>query len=104
MVRQEAIQALCNGIVEGFHPEKVVLFGSYAYGVPDEGSDVDLLVIRHFEGKSPRVAAEMMTRIRPDFPVDILVRNQQTVQSRLALGDTFMREVMERGKVLYAAS
>ena len=53
MVGPEAIQALCEGIIKRFSPEKVVLFGSYAYGQPDEGSDVDLLVIMHFKGKAP---------------------------------------------------
>jgi len=41
MVSPEAIQALCGAIVREFHPDKVVLFGSYAWGQPDEASDVD---------------------------------------------------------------
>lgn len=104
MVRLESIQALCEGIVQGFHPEKVVLFGSYAYGQPDEGSDVDLLVIMPFEGKAPYIAADMMARLRPPFPVDILVRDPAMLRKRLELGDPFMHQVMEQGKVLYAAS
>jgi predicted nucleotidyltransferase len=104
MVRIESIQALCEGIVQGFHPEKVVLFGSYAYGKPDEGSDVDLLVVMAVEGKAPRIAADMMARLRPSFPVDILVRDPSVLQQRLELGDPFLCEVMRQGKVLYAAS
>jgi len=104
MVRPEAIRALCEGIVQGFHPEKVVLFGSYAYGQPDEGSDVDLLVIMAFSGKAPRHAAAIMAHLRPAFPVDILVRDPETLRQRLNLGDPFLHEVMDRGKVLYAAS
>jgi len=104
MVRPEAIQALCESIIQGFHPEKVVLFGSYAYGQPDEGSDVDLLVIMPFLGTAPRVAATMMAQLRPSFPVDILVRNPDYLKHRLTLGDPFLREVMDRGRVLYAAS
>jgi predicted nucleotidyltransferase len=104
MVHPEAIQALCEAIVQGFHPETVVLFGSYAYGKPDEDSDVDLLVIMPFQGKAPRFAAEIIARLRPVFPVDILVRDPGTLRLRLELGDPFLREVMDRGKVLYAAS
>ena len=104
MVGPEAIQSLCDGIIQGFSPEKVVLFGSYAYGQPDEGSDVDLLVIMPFKGKAPHLAAAMMTQLRPSFPVDILVRNPETMRYRLFLGDPFLNEVMERGKVLYAAT
>ena len=101
MVRPEAIQALCEGIVRAFHPERVVLFGSYAYGQPKEDSDVDLLVIMSFSGKAPRLAAAMVAHLRPIFPVDILVRDPVTLQRRLDLGDPFLREVMDRGKVLY---
>jgi predicted nucleotidyltransferase len=102
MVGPEAIQSLCEGIIQGFSPEKVVLFGSYAYGQPDEGSDVDLLVIMPFEGKAPRLAAAMMAQLRPPFPVDILVRDPETIRYRLHLGDPFLSDVMARGRVLYA--
>ncbi len=80
MVGPEAIQALCEGIVKGFSPEKVVLFGSYAYGQPGEGSDVDLLVIMPVNGKAPRLAAAMMAQLRPPFPVDILVRDPEIIK------------------------
>jgi len=75
MVLPEAIQAHCEGIIREFHPEKVILFGSYAYGQPDADSDVDLLV-----------------------------RDPETLSQRLSLGDPFLHEVMGRGCVLYAAS
>jgi len=104
MVSPEAIQALCEGIIRGYHPEKVVLFGSYAYGQPDEGSDVDLLVVLPFSGKGPRLAAAMMAHLRPAFPVDILVRDPGFLLDRLSLGDPFLRQVMDHGRVLYAAS
>jgi len=104
MVLPEAIQAHCEGIIREFHPEKVILFGSYAYGQPDADSDVDLLVIMPFAGKAPRIAAAMMARLRPGFPVDILVRDPETLSQRLSLGDPFLHEVMGRGCVLYAAS
>ena len=104
MVLPEAIQSLCEGIIREFHPEKVILFGSYAYGLPDSNSDVDLLVIMPFVGKAPRVAAAIVARLRPGFPVDILVRDPETLHCRLSLGDPFLREVMDRGSVLYAAS
>ena len=101
MVRPEAIQTLCDEIVQAFHPEQVVLFGSYAYGNPDDGSDVDLLVIMPFSGKAPHHAAAMVAHLRPAFPVDILVRDPETLRRRLNLGDPFLQEVMARGKVLY---
>ena len=104
MIRPEAIQALCEGIIQGFNPEKVVLFGSYANGQPDESSDVDLLVIMPCTGKAARLAAKITAHLRPGFPVDILVRDPMTLKHRLSLGDPFLQELMDRGRVLYAAT
>lgn len=44
-ITDELIQEIKNRIVSGVHPEKIILFGSYAYGTPTKDSDVDLLVI-----------------------------------------------------------
>ncbi len=46
MITQEQIQFVVNTIVESQNPEKIVLFGSYAYGIPSENSDLDLLVVK----------------------------------------------------------
>jgi uncharacterized protein len=77
------------------------LFGSYAYGEPTADSDVDLLVVRPFEGHPFRKAAEILNQIRPAFSVDLLVRTAEEIDERLILGDFFLREVVTRGKVLY---
>lgn len=50
MISYSQIQAFSQQIVEQFQPEQIILFGSYAYGQPSQGSDVDLLVILPFEG------------------------------------------------------
>ena len=63
-VHPEAIHTLCEGIIRGFHPDKAVLFGSDAYGQPNEGSDIDLLVIMPVTGKAPHLAAPMMAELR----------------------------------------
>ncbi|GEM_PF-3667861 len=59
MVAPDAIQAICDRIVGRFQPVRVILFGSHAYGTPTPDSDVDLLVILHFEGSALRKAAEV---------------------------------------------
>lgn len=86
-----------------FHPQRVVLFGSHASGTPGEDSDVDLLVVMPFEGKPPGKSVEIRLKINPPFPVDLLVRTPQAVQKRLEMGDQFMRDIIESGKVLYEA-
>ncbi|MBI4507617.1 MAG: nucleotidyltransferase domain-containing protein [Chloroflexi bacterium] len=82
----------------------MILFGSYAYGDPTGASDVDLLVILPFEGSNMRKAVEIMNRVSPRFPVDLLVRTPEQVRQRLAWNDFFLREVMEKGKVLYESA
>lgn len=103
MVRQEAIRDLSDQIAAHFHPERIILFGSYAYGSPTEDSDVDLLVVLSHEGRSAKKAAEILCQTRPAFPVDILVRTPAQIEQRISMNDFFMREIFERGKVLFAA-
>lgn len=54
MVEEKRIYELCDRIVQEFHPERIILFGSYAYGKPSEDSDIDILVILHFAGPGLR--------------------------------------------------
>lgn len=98
------IQSLCDRIVEGFHPTKVVLFGSYARGTPMPDSDVDLLVILPFEGSPARKAFEIDRELDHPFPIDLLVRTPEFVERRLTLNDFFFREILEKGRVLYDAA
>jgi predicted nucleotidyltransferase len=104
MVARQAIQEICQTIVDAFHPLKVILFGSHAYGTPSPDSDVDLLVIMPFEGSPMRKAAEVSLRIPHCLPIDVLVRTPEFVAERVAMGDCFMREIVERGRVLYEAA
>ena len=103
MATMEQIQEFSRRLVEEFRPVKVVLFGSYAKETVTPDSDVDLLVILPFEGKSVSKSVEMRLKLRPQFPLDLVVRTPDNVRERLAMGDTFMEEVLEEGKVLYEA-
>ena len=104
MVDMDSIHALIERIVQAYHPERIVLFGSYAYGTPTVDSDVDLLVVLPFEGKGSRKAVEILNTVNPAFPVDLLVRTPEQLQQRLAWNDFFLREVIEKGKILYEAT
>lgn len=101
MVDEKSIYELSERIVQGFQPERIILFGSYARGNPTEDSDVDLLVILPFEGKGIRKAAEILNQVNPRIPVDLVVRTPEEVQQRLEWNDFFLREIVEKGKVLY---
>ena len=98
------IEEFVRRIVDEYAPEKVVLFGSYAYGNPTEDSDVDLLVVMPQDCSGVRKSVEIRSRLRPGFPLDLLVRSPEQVAQRVAWNDFFMRDVVEKGKVLYDAT
>lgn len=89
-------------IVEKFQPHKVVLFGSYAYGTPDLDSDVDLLVVLDSDEPMAQRIRRVTEVAKVRFlPMDVLVRTPAEIAERLAMGDFFMAEILEKGKVLY---
>ena len=102
MITREDIQATCDDIVREFSPLQVILFGSYAYGTPTEDSDVDLLVVMDIpESETRRQAVEILQRIPRRFSMDILVRSPEEVAYRISHNDWFLREITEKGDVLY---
>jgi uncharacterized protein len=98
------IKELSKQIVREFQPRKIILFGSHAHGKPTWDSDVDLLIVMAFKGRSNRQAVKIRSRIDTDVALDLLVRTPQQMSHRLAMGDTFMRDILERGKVVYEAN
>ena len=103
MITQSQIQSVADKIAEQFQPERIILFGSYAYGTPNEDSDVDLLVVMPFEGKSVRKSIEIEAEVHQGFPMDLIAITPASLQSRLDSEDYFLREVVESGRVLYEA-
>ena len=103
---QKIIQDILERLLTGYAPQKVILFGSYAYGTPRPGSDIDLLIIKE---TSERFIDRWVTvrRLLSDpkrtVPLETLVLTPEEVSRRLAIGDQFLAEIMEKGKVLYAA-
>ena len=103
MITMRQIEELSRRIAAEFQPQRIFLFGSYAWGQPTPDSDVDLLIVMPFDGKSVAKSVEMRLKVRPPFPVDLLVRTPEKVRERLGLGDPFIRSILEEGKVLYEA-
>lgn len=64
---------------------------------------MDLLVITPFEGSSVKKSVEIRFKLRPSFPMDLLVRTPEKVRERLDMGDGFIREIITKGKPLYEA-
>src|SRR5579871_122000 len=92
-----AIRRFARQIAERFRPNKIILFGSYAYGTPHAESDVDLLVIM-----PARNAIDQSIRIclafDPPFSLDLIVRTPKQIERGLKDDDWFLREITEKGK------
>ncbi len=101
MTTLDTIRMLCERIATQFEPEKIILFGSYAYGEPTSDSDVDLLIIMPFEGKSVYQAAAIASVIDYDFSLDLIVRRPDDVAIAYQEHDPLIRMALDRGKVLY---
>ena len=104
MIDPKRITDLAEQIALEFHPERIILFGSSTLGTGTIDSDVDLLVIMPIQGSALRKAAEIMKKISPRIPVDLIVRDPKDVQRRLEANDFFLREIMEKGRVLYESA
>lgn len=100
-IPQAAIDDLARQIAEKFHPVKIILFGSYAYGIPRRESDVDLLVIMETDIKEIQQEILILKSIKHHFGLDILVKTPKSFDERIKMGDTFMKEIAQKGKVLY---
>jgi predicted nucleotidyltransferase len=103
-ISQRTISSFARQVARRFNPQKIILFGSYAYGKPNADSDVDMLVIMPFKGKGAQKATEILLATDPRFPIDLLVRTPEQIQMRIKLGDFFIREITRKGKVLYEAA
>ena len=97
------IKNLCRQIVEGFNPQKIILFGSYAYGKSNADSDIDLLVVMPYEGNELEQMVKVRRRLKSTFPLDVLVKTPAQLKERSEMGDFFIREIIEKGKILYEA-
>jgi predicted nucleotidyltransferase len=99
-VTMRAIQRYALRIAERFRPAKIILFGSYAFGQPNVDSDVDILVVMPARNQLDQ-AAKIRLALPAPFAMDLIVRTPQRLQQRLALGDSFITEIVAKGKLLY---
>ena len=100
MVEMRKIRELTSQIARAFNPDKIILFGSHAYGTPHADSDVDILVIMPARNQIDQ-ALRIDRALDPPFPLDLIVRTPRNMKWRLDEGDSFLREIVSRGKVLY---
>ncbi|MBI4063848.1 MAG: nucleotidyltransferase domain-containing protein [Elusimicrobia bacterium] len=99
---KKAIKFLARRVAAAFPVEKIILFGSHAYGKPTPDSDVDLFVVMPSKKRPAERVRDIWDVIYPaPFPLDFIVRTPKEVERRLKLGDFFIRDIMEKGTPLY---
>ncbi len=105
-IPMRTIRAIAKHIAEKFDPEQIILFGSHAYGKPTAWSDVDLLVVmdtpKEHEFKKSLEIRDSLPSL--NFGLDVVVRSRQAIERRKKLGDWFLVDITEKGKVLYERS
>lgn len=99
---EQKLQTIVRTIVQKVHPEKIILFGSWAWGTPASSSDLDLLVIADTDRNLRELSGEIRVELWGHrLPMDILVYTPGGIKRRLAMGDFFVRNILQKGRVLY---
>lgn len=97
-----AVKEITEKIVREYQPEKIILFGSYAWGTPAPDSDLDFFVIKNTKEPSrQRIRTLNKIFLRRTSPIDFLVYTPEQVKQRLSIGDLFVQQIINGGKVLY---
>ena len=91
-------------IVTEFQPEKIILFGSWAWGIPHENSDVDLFIIKESDKKRWEREYDLrMKLIGNKFPpMDLLIYTPEEMEQRIRIEDLFIQDILKNGKLVYA--
>ncbi len=103
---EQTLNEIVRRLVAEYQPEKIILFGSYAYGEPNEDSDLDMLVIKETTERlrdRRNAVRRTISGAHPHIPLDVLVLTPNEVAQRIRIGDQFLIEILENGEVLHAA-
>ena len=102
-VPMRVIRRFARQVAERFHPDKIILFGSHAYGTPHADSDVDILVVMPARSQHSQ-AVRIRWAVPASFPLNLIVRTPNNLLWRLDEGESFHTEIVTKGKVLYEKS
>jgi predicted nucleotidyltransferase len=102
MIEQNKITDIINKIINGYNPDKIILFGSYANGNPNEDSDLDLFVIKDSELLRPQRAMFVRKMLAGAMvPIDLIIYTPKEIEETIENKYSFVFEVMNTGKILY---
>jgi uncharacterized protein len=98
------ISQLVERLVRTYDPERIFLYGSYAYGKPSKGSDIDLLIVKSTEERPidrRLTVRRLVSDLRKKTPFSPLVVTPEELSYQISLGDDFLKEITTKGRVLY---
>ena len=101
MIPMEKLRDFATELARLYAPERIILFGSQARGQAGPDSDAYILVIMPFEGSGLRKSVEILVRLSPGFPIDLITRRPKDVRRRYQEGDPLIGEALDEGIVLY---
>ena len=102
---KNVITVIVDKVRDYYHPEKIILYGSFAYGKPGKASDIDLLIVKETQTRpiDRRVLVRrMVSGLRKGYPFSSIVVTPQELRTRIGMGDQFFEEILAKGEVLYA--
>lgn len=104
MITREKIQEIADKVAREFQPEKIILFGSFAWGTPTEDSDVDLFIVKEGKGKKwEKEKAVYKFLSGAKVPVDVLIYTSDEADMSRKKGNFFIEDIFTKGNVLYSA-
>ena len=101
------IKKIAQRIKSNLNPDKIILFGSYAYGNPRDTSDIDILIVKDLdknEIRKHRILAKRYLKdimLKNDIDIDVIIDSWERIHERIRIGDLFMKEIIENGQVIY---
>ena len=104
----ESVKNSIINTIRPMGPDKIILFGSFAYGKPESESDIDLLILKDIpEDKVRETRIEAKKLLWQEFrnkniSFDVLVDSENRIKSRIEIGDLFYEEIFNKGQVIYA--
>ncbi|MDI6602766.1 MAG: nucleotidyltransferase domain-containing protein [Patescibacteria group bacterium] len=101
-IAQEKIERVSRAIANEIRPQKIILFGSFVWGKVTKDSDFDLLIIKKTKKDKHKIQISLgRILFGKGIPVDTLIYTPEEIRKRLKLGDFFIRNIIEKGKILY---
>lgn len=95
------LKVITKRIVAQYDPEKIILFGSYAWGKPNKDSDFDLFIVKKGKGNFLSEQNKVRRIIDGEIAADILIATPAEVKRKLTFGDFFFKEIIKKGKSVY---